>query len=189
MFCNCGCGALAPIAKWSDVRRGWIKGEPVRFIRGHANRNRHGDRARFEAKVNRAAGQGPEGDCHQWTGGLSSVYGMFRIRGGTYGAHRVAWFFETGEWPELPVLHRCDNPPCVRFEHLFLGTIADNNADMVAKGRHARGERNAGSKLTLLQVQEIRSIGRSQSTRSLAGRYGVSAVSINNILSGKRWAS
>lgn len=35
----------------------------------------------------------------------------------------------------LFVLHRCDNPKCIRVSHLFLGTIADNNHDAKAKGR------------------------------------------------------
>ena len=51
-------------------------------------------------------------------------------------AHRVAWELENGPIPDgLNVLHRCDNPPCCNTEHLFLGTLADNNKDMQAKGR------------------------------------------------------
>ena len=62
-------------------------------------------------------------------------------RGETAYAHRMAWELEHGPIPgDLWVLHRCDNPPCVRLDHLFLGTHADNMADKVAKGRQARGD-------------------------------------------------
>jgi len=46
-LCECGCGKLAPIAPFSNKRRGWVKGEPLRFIRGH---NRVPNRYRFTAK-------------------------------------------------------------------------------------------------------------------------------------------
>ncbi len=56
-------------------------------------------------------------------------------------AHRVAWAAAHGPIPPgLWVLHHCDNPRCVNVDHLFLGTVADNNRDMAAKGRH-RGQR------------------------------------------------
>lgn len=62
----------------------------------------------------------------------------------TIRAHRLSWLLNCGDIPEgLFVLHRCDNPACVRPDHLFLGTIKDNYDDAVSKGRRIPG-RNKG---------------------------------------------
>ena len=75
--------------------------------------------------------------CWLWTGGKNNLgYGRFYVRQVLWRAHRVAWILERGEIPVgLWVLHHCDNPSCVRPDHLFLGTPKDNTADMYAKGR------------------------------------------------------
>jgi hypothetical protein len=82
--------------------------------------------------------------CLEWTASRNRKgYGQFRLDGKTERAHRVAWQIAHGPIPDgLHVLHKCDNPPCVAVEHLFLGTDADNAADRDAKGRHlsARGD-------------------------------------------------
>jgi hypothetical protein len=80
-------------------------------------------------------------DCILWSGRIGNHrYGVVDVGGRSVLAHRQAWEDANGPIPVgLFVLHRCDNPPCVNPEHLFLGTHQDNMADMKAKGRGANG--------------------------------------------------
>jgi len=92
---------------------------------------------RFWSRVDKS------GDCWIWTGYRDrKTYGIVeRRRDGRREtrAHRWAWILTHGPIPDgLFVLHRCDNPPCVRPDHLWLGTTDDNMADMAAKGRAHR---------------------------------------------------
>lgn len=90
---------------------------------------------RFWSKVDKHGPRaGRLGRCWVWIGQKHPHgYGRFQLAGRRQMAHRVAW----GDVPDgMNVLHHCDNPPCVRRSHLFLGTQADNMQDSAAKGRH-----------------------------------------------------
>jgi hypothetical protein len=88
---------------------------------------------RFWSKVQRSDG------CWLWTGASTwQGYGLIHHHGrrGMVSVHRLSWTIANGGIPAgLQVLHRCDNPPCVNPDHLWLGTNADNIADKLAKGR------------------------------------------------------
>jgi hypothetical protein len=81
--------------------------------------------------------------CWEWTGALNRMgYGTLSTHPGRMTAHRVAWELVVGPIPSgLFVCHHCDNRKCVRPDHLFVGTAADNMADMVAKDRQAKGDK------------------------------------------------
>jgi hypothetical protein len=114
-------------------------------------------------------------------------------RGVSVYAHRMSYMLFIGEIPPgVCVLHRCDNPRCVKPTHLFLGTQADNNRDMKEKGRargpYLRGEYHPAAKLRDEQVIEIRAAHSSgESTRRLAELYGVRRRLITEVVAGRTY--
>ena len=100
--------------------------------------------------------------------------------------HRFSYELHFGSVPEgLFVLHHCDNPSCVRPDHLFLGTNQDNMADKVLKGRHPRGNQVYNAKLNPDAVRDIQTSGLSNGV--LAKKYNVSPSAVREVRIGRNW--
>lgn len=137
------------------------------------------------------------GPCWNWKKSTRNGYGQAYL-GTTAYAHRVSYLAFNGDIPDgMQVCHACDNRKCCNPKHLWLGTNADNVADMVSKGRNSppplitrRGEDNPLSKLTKVQVAEIRAMyaGGGVSQLEIGHRYGVHQMTISRIVRRKRWA-
>ncbi len=145
---------------------------------------------RFWQRVEKSEG------CWRWTGALNNNgYGLFWVGakwGGYKLAHRVSWIIHFGPIPIGKVVcHHCDNPPCPRPDHLFIGTDRDNIDDAIAKGRMIvpHGEKHHAAKLTadiVVEMRQLASEGR-MSQRELARRYDVDHSTIKRVLNGTGW--
>lgn len=95
----------------------------------------------FWFRVDKTPGQGPQGECWEWQGKrIPAGYGQYEFEVGATGAHRVAYYLNTGNDPgPLLVCHHCDNPPCCNPFHLFPDTHQGNMDDARRKGRTAIG--------------------------------------------------
>lgn len=144
---------------------------------------------RFWSKVQKSA------TCWIWTASKTEFgYGRISIPGrGVQKAHRIAWELSCGAIPsDLAVCHHCDTPACVRPDHLFLGTKADNTQDMMVKGRQrtnpVRGSAGTQARLNEAQVADIKRRRQAGETMSALGReYGVSKTAIRYIIIGRNW--
>lgn len=157
---------------------------------------------RFLVKVKKTS------SCWLWIGakrGGMCPYGNIRFGKKRKLSHRISYEIYKGKIPNgLFVLHKCDNPICVNPKHLFLGTWDDNNKDRKTKGRSAtgnahgfklhpeavaKGEDSASSKLTNIQVLEIRRkyIPWKMTMNNLAKIYNVTDGTINGIIHRHTW--
>lgn len=144
---------------------------------------------RFWSKVAKSNG------CWTWTGNACPKgYGKIRRgpRGsGTVLAHRLSWEMHNGPISDgLWVLHLCDNPSCVRPDHLFLGDALANNLDCLRKDRGNRrgGERHHFAKLTASQVETIRRrLAEGALGVELAREYRVHERTVSQIRNGRSW--
>jgi hypothetical protein len=136
--------------------------------------------------------------CWLWLGHIRpSGYGSQ----GNHRAHRLSWEIHFGTIPKgIWVLHTCDNPPCVRPNHLFLGTPLDNARDRGAKGRNGhghgfktedilRGEMHPNSRLTEEIVRQMRAQYQPGDSYSALGReFGIGPGHTRQIILRESWA-
>jgi hypothetical protein len=135
--------------------------------------------------------------CWEWKLFRNALgYGVVGVGSRTNGtkklmsAHRLSWTVYKGPIPlGLCVLHRCDNPPCINPEHLFLGTNEDNMKDMAAKGRTRvlRGSMVGTAKLFPRQVRKIKQLFGILNDCQIARAFEVSDSLIWNIRKGISW--
>ena len=122
-------------------------------------------------------------DCWVWTGYTHhrDGYGHFSVKRKKVRAHRMSYEFENGPIPEgMGVLHTCDNPPCVRPDHLFLGDQSVNLQDASKKGRL-----NYAGRLTEDKVRGILKDTRLQ--REIAKDYNISQHQVSMIKLKRCW--
>jgi len=139
--------------------------------------------ARFWKKVEKTD------SCWLWKGsddGSAEGYGKFWDGGMSCRAHRVSYKWYHGDiMPGMVIRHSCDNPRCVRPDHLSQGTRKENMEDMVARGRSTKGRSQPTRKLTTAQAAEIYS--STESIRALARNYNMYPTSIRAIKNGETY--
>lgn len=155
---------------------------------------------RFEKYVDRycpvkpGIASGGLGPCWLWSGSRNLTgYGQLHVAERPQLASRISYSLYVGDIGELHVLHKCDNPPCVRPEHLFIGTPKDNSEDKMRKGRHrggdVHGSAHHGAKLTESDVVAIRyaNVLSGVGCRRLGAAFGVAPTTICGILKYRTW--
>jgi hypothetical protein len=197
-FRTCGaCGAdfyTRPSEDRNGARRRYCSIACRNLMRRGSGNGRYVDRTKLREYILSRSVRTANG-CREWAGSRSSTgYGRCYLGGKETLVHRLAYTVFFSDPGDLFVCHKCDNPACCEPSHLFLGTPADNSADMVAKGRSSHlahptyGERNAAAKLTSSDVIEIRRLLASGHTLSLLGpRYGVDPVTIAAVCDRRTW--
>ena len=172
-LCQCGCG--------QSVTR-----PENHFINTHAQRQLTSE-SLFWKHIQKTE------TCWLWTGAqINMHYGLLTFKQRNYLAHRFSWILHYGPIPQgLQVLHDCDHPLCCRPNHLFLGTQADNMADMARKGRHwMRQPSNMYRlKLNAEAIKVICFLKGQKTQKALAKAYKVHQSHICKIQSRKRWTS
>ncbi len=138
--------------------------------------------------------------CWEWRGARNEHgYGLIGKEGGrgagNIRAHRLSYqiFYRVNLTREQLVCHRCDNPPCVNPDHLFVGSPLENVLDMISKNRHSKppvrcGEEHPMAKLTKQDVIKIRQLYEGGlSSRKIAKLFFVDKGTILAIVNREIW--
>jgi hypothetical protein len=142
-----------------------------------------GDETRFWLKVKKNSGD----RCWEWTAALRKEgYGNFWLKRRNVDAHRFSYELANGPVPKGAfICHHCDNPRCVRPDHLFQGTPKDNAQDMLKKDR-----KRGAVKLSVAMVKMIkRRLASGECHKAIAAGMGVSENIVYFIKQGRTWTA
>ena len=155
---------------------GWCRMHYIRWYRhGDPMMNLNTSPDTFWDKVDKS------GDCWIWTGGKTPYGYGNTVKNGVRQAHRISYTLTYGEIPDgLFICHKCDNPPCVNPDHLFLGTHADNMADSARKGRAHKLHKN-----DVERILDILRCGVKQ--QPIADYFMVDRRTISKVKNNKYW--
>lgn len=146
------------------------------------------DVKRFMLKVDKESSE-----CWEWSGSKNRFgYGMFRIKRDVVAAHRFSYHhFVDNTFPvrerneqdeKIHILHTCDNPSCVRPEHLFVGSDYDNCLDRDMKGRHGTAKLNSDD------VKEIRQLFQSGGyVKDISKLFNLTESNCYAVINNKHW--
>jgi hypothetical protein len=176
-FCQCGCGQQTTIAPVSNRSKGWTRGEPLLYVRGHVGRVNPRRRVPSPADYI-VEDRGFTSPCWMWQGVIAggTGYGQVGDGGKTIGAHR--WYYQHFVGPiadGLVIDHLCRNRACVNPDHLEPVTTAENSR---------RGSR---AKLTHELVEYIRA--SSAPNGQIAQELGIHNSVVSRVRSGEAWAT
>lgn len=171
-YCHCGCGRKTNIARKDWPEFGHVKGEPMRYLRGHTHRSEPYPEAPYS--------EDPETGCWNWNFQRDKDgYGMMWHDGKRHRAHRFYYEARYGKLPDGMVPdHLCRNTSCVNPDHMRALTISENSR--WKSSTKLDWEKVAGIRLLALQ-------GISQ--HEIARRYGIAQSQVHRIVTGKRWAA
>lgn len=172
-LCECGCGEPTNLSPVTLKERGYVRGEPVRFLRGH-ERKLFSKLIRAEAYV-----IDPETGCWIWLMNRNPKgYGTVWHEGRCWLAHRLSYTLTIGPIPEGKQLdHLCKRPWCVRPDHLEPVTNTENQ------------RRGLQPKLSIEDAKDIRGLysGGNYTQTGLAHLYKVHRDTIGRIIREESW--
>lgn len=133
---------------------------------------------------------GPD-ECWLWKRTIPTAgYGLIRLNGKQFAAHRLAWMLHHGRVlpPLVHVCHGCDNRHCSNPTHLFIGTAAENQQDCVAKGRKPRGKSHGMSVVSEVDIPKIRALYDARKSATSIGReFGLNHTTVHQIGKRRTW--
>lgn len=134
--CDCGTDRLVRVHSLIDGRSTSCGCAKPDIMRGRLGRTRERREQELWARIRKH----PNGCWLIEPPRNAYGYGIVRVLCKAIPAHRFMWELHHGPIPEgMCVCHKCDTPPCVNPDHLFLGTHQENMQDAAAKGRTYRG--------------------------------------------------